>query len=79
MRRRRWLRRRVSAARAMPYPYAELKALYVYGLPERARGDSKAMRERPTGALAICDRLVERLYRPHVERLLVEVEHQGGA
>jgi tetratricopeptide (TPR) repeat protein len=64
----------VCAARAMPYPYAELKALYVYGLLERARSNPPAARERLTSALAICDRLGEGLYRPHIERALAELE-----
>jgi tetratricopeptide (TPR) repeat protein len=53
---------------AMPYPYAEAKALWVYGRLEAARGTPKAARERFAQALAICDRLGEGLYRPHIER-----------
>jgi transcriptional regulator with XRE-family HTH domain/tetratricopeptide (TPR) repeat protein len=60
----------LERARAMPYPYAEAKALWVYGRLEAARGTPKAARERFAQALAICDRLGEGLYRPHIERAL---------
>jgi tetratricopeptide (TPR) repeat protein len=60
----------VAVARAMSYPYAELKALYAYGLLGRATGDAQAARARFAEALAICDRLGEGLYRPHIERAL---------
>jgi transcriptional regulator with XRE-family HTH domain/tetratricopeptide (TPR) repeat protein len=58
----------LERARAMPYPYAEAKALWVYGQLEAARGTPKAARERFAQALAICDRLGEGLYRPHIEQ-----------
>jgi tetratricopeptide (TPR) repeat protein len=58
----------IAMCRAMPYPYAELKALWVYGRLEAARGDPVAATERFTQALAICDRLGEGLYRKHIER-----------
>src|SRR5262249_34601185 len=44
----------ITLARAMPYPYAELKARYVYGQMEAARGDPSAAHERFEQALAIC-------------------------
>jgi tetratricopeptide (TPR) repeat protein len=52
--------------RAMPYPYAELKALWVYGRLEAARGNTAAAEERFRAALAICDWLGEGLYRQHI-------------
>jgi tetratricopeptide (TPR) repeat protein len=58
----------LERTRAMPFPYAELKALWVYGALEAARGDPTAARRRFEEALAICDRLGEGLYRAHVER-----------
>jgi transcriptional regulator with XRE-family HTH domain len=61
----------LALTRAMPYPYAEAKALWVYGQLEAARGDPAGARERFTQAMAICDRLGEGLYRPHIERDLV--------
>jgi tetratricopeptide (TPR) repeat protein len=53
-------------ARAMPFPYAELKALWVCGQLEAARGDSVAARQRFEAALAMCDRLGEGLYRARI-------------
>jgi hypothetical protein len=58
----------IMLAEAMPYPYAALKALWVYGQLEAARGDLVAARTRYDEALAICDRLGEGLYRKHIER-----------
>ena len=54
--------------RAMPYPYAEAKTLWVYGRLEAARGDPAAARLRIEQALLICDRLGEGLYRPRIEQ-----------
>ena len=58
----------LERARAMPFPYAELKALWVYGDLEVARGDPTAARRRFEQALSICDRLGEGLYRASIER-----------
>jgi transcriptional regulator with XRE-family HTH domain/tetratricopeptide (TPR) repeat protein len=58
----------IALAGAMPYPYAELKALWVYGQLEVARGDPATARDHFMAALAICDRLGEGLYRAHIER-----------
>jgi hypothetical protein len=58
----------ITLAQAMPYPYAELKALLVYGQLEVTRGDLAAAQERFEQALAICDRLGEGLYRPRIEQ-----------
>jgi tetratricopeptide (TPR) repeat protein len=66
----------LALCRAMPYPYAEAKALYVYGQLYAAKGDRGLARERYEAALAICARLGEGLYRPHVERALTQL-HQG--
>jgi len=60
----------LASVRAMPSPYAEAKALWIYGQLETARGDPAAARTRFTQALAICDRLGEGLYRPHIEQAL---------
>jgi transcriptional regulator with XRE-family HTH domain/tetratricopeptide (TPR) repeat protein len=56
--------------RAMPYPYAELKALWVYGKFHTARGETELARLNYHGALTICDDLGEGLYRPHIEQAL---------
>jgi tetratricopeptide (TPR) repeat protein len=58
----------LETCQTIHYPYAELKALWVYGRLETARGDRTAAHERFSRALAICERLCEGLYRPHVER-----------
>jgi tetratricopeptide (TPR) repeat protein len=59
-----------SLAHDMPLPWAELKALWVYGQLKAARADSLAAGERFKEALVICDELGEGLYRPHIERAL---------
>ncbi len=56
--------------RAMPYPYAEAKTLWVYGQLEDARGNPVASRERFMAALAICDQLGERMYAARIEHEL---------
>ncbi len=60
----------LALCREMPYPYAEAKALYVYGLLHQARGEPAPARERLEAALVILNRLGERLYAEHVERVL---------
>jgi hypothetical protein len=50
--------------RAMPYPYTEAKALWVYGQLEAAGGDPMAAAEHFAAALAICAQLGKVLYRP---------------
>jgi tetratricopeptide (TPR) repeat protein len=59
-----------SRSHAMPYPYAEAKALYVYGRLHVAKGELGTARERFEQALAILHRLGERLYAEHVEQEL---------
>jgi len=58
----------LERTRAMPFPYAELKALWVYGQLELARAEPAVAREQFKQALEICDRLGEGLYRRHIER-----------
>jgi uncharacterized protein HemY len=60
----------ITRCQAMPYPYAEAKALYVYGQLHVARGEPAQARARFEAALAICARLGERLYAEHIERAL---------
>jgi tetratricopeptide (TPR) repeat protein len=60
----------IKLCRAMPYPYAEAKALYVYGQLHAARGEPRQAREHYEAALVICERLGEGLYRPHIQRAL---------
>jgi tetratricopeptide (TPR) repeat protein/transcriptional regulator with XRE-family HTH domain len=64
----------LALCRAMPYPYAEAKALYVYGQLLAARGEPERAREQYEAALAICEKLGEGLYRPHIERAVALVD-----
>ncbi len=59
----------LALARAMPYPYAEAKALYVYGLLHVARGEPEQARARLDAALAILARLGERAYAARAEQV----------
>jgi tetratricopeptide (TPR) repeat protein len=58
----------INLCRAMPYPYAEIKALYIYGQLHTDKGEPEQAREKYQAALAICERLGEGLYRPHIAR-----------
>src|SRR5262249_10126169 len=60
--------------RAMPYPWAEAKALYVCGLLHQAKGEQEVARKRLEAALAICARLGERLYAEQMEQALAVLE-----
>ncbi len=64
----------ITMCRSMSYPWAEAKALYVYGQLHAAKGEPEQAREKYEAALAICDRLGEGLYRPHIERALAELD-----
>jgi tetratricopeptide (TPR) repeat protein len=57
----------LALMRAMPYPYAELKALWAYGRLEVARNEPTAARQRFKQALGNCDQLGEGLYRRYIE------------
>jgi tetratricopeptide (TPR) repeat protein/transcriptional regulator with XRE-family HTH domain len=78
-RRRRWrkaeaaLEEALRLTRAMPYPHAEAKALYVYGLLHVAKGERRQACERFEAALTICRHLGERLYAEHVEQALAQL------
>jgi tetratricopeptide (TPR) repeat protein len=60
----------IGLCRSMPYPYAEAKALYVYGRLQVAKGEPEQARENYQAALVICKRLGEGLYKPYIERAL---------
>jgi tetratricopeptide (TPR) repeat protein/transcriptional regulator with XRE-family HTH domain len=68
----------LERTRVIPSPYAELKALWVYGQLEAARSDPAAARKHLKQALLICDRLGEGLYRKYVERDLRRLAHKDG-
>jgi len=58
----------LALTREMPYPYAEAKALSVYGQLHRERGEPETARKRFAQALAIFNRLGERFYAERIER-----------
>lgn len=60
----------LALARAMAHPYAEAKALYVYGLLHIARGEPEDARAQLEAALSILARLGERPYAARVEGAL---------
>jgi len=60
----------LQVSRSMPFPYGEAKALYVYGLLHQAKTEPERAHEWLEGALAILNRLGERLYAEQVERAL---------
>ncbi len=66
------LRRALDLSHAMPYPYAEAKVLYTFGMLCRARNDATAARSHWTAALNILRHLGERLYAAHVEAALAK-------
>lgn len=61
----------LSLARLMPYPYAEAKALVVYGDLLVARGHQERAREQYAAALAILRPLGEVAYTERIERDLL--------
>jgi tetratricopeptide (TPR) repeat protein len=67
----------ITLCQAIPYPYAEAKALWVYGQLEAARGHPVAATDQFAAALAICDRLGEGLYRTYIERDLRPLAQKG--
>jgi tetratricopeptide (TPR) repeat protein len=68
----------LTVSRAIPYPYAEAKALYINGQLHQAKGEPEQAREHYIAALAICERLGEGLYRPSIERALQEIRLPSG-
>jgi tetratricopeptide (TPR) repeat protein len=63
----------LALCRAMPHPWAEAKVLYSFGQMHAAKGEPDLARERFERALAICARLGEGLYRPHIERAVASL------
>ena len=62
----------LTLCREMSYPYAEAKALYVYGQLHQAKGEPVQARARLEAALTILNQLGELLYAEQVERTLAE-------
>jgi tetratricopeptide (TPR) repeat protein len=65
----------ITLCRAMPYPYVEAKAHYVYGQLHTAMGETARAGERFEQALILCHRLGERLYAERIECMLLELGH----
>jgi tetratricopeptide (TPR) repeat protein/transcriptional regulator with XRE-family HTH domain len=82
LRQRRWesardtLEDALALSRAMGYPYAEAKGLYVYGLLHQQKGEREQAAERLMAAQTILNRLGERFYAEHVEQALAERERK---
>ena len=70
----RLLNEALALCQAMPAPYDEAKALSVYGQLHQVRGEPDAARARYVAALAILNRLGERLHARWIERALADLE-----
>jgi len=70
----RFLEEGLARARGMPYPYAEGRLLYVYGLLHIERDEPGPARERLEAALALFRRLGARQDIKRVERDLAEAD-----
>jgi tetratricopeptide (TPR) repeat protein len=66
----------LALAQATRTPYEEAQTLYLYGLLYQAKGEPIQTHERLEAALAILNRLGERLYAEQVERALAHLEPQ---
>jgi tetratricopeptide (TPR) repeat protein len=63
----------LASAEAMAYPYGQAKARFIYGQLRAAAGDRAQARDQYEQALALCDRLGEKLYRAQIERALTQL------
>jgi tetratricopeptide (TPR) repeat protein len=70
------LQEALTLCRGMAAPYAEAKTLYAAGLVSHKRREFEPARQRFEAALAILERLGERLYARYIEQLLGQREHQ---
>jgi tetratricopeptide (TPR) repeat protein len=64
----------LTLCRSMAYPYAEVKVLYECGLLHMQQGEAKPACECFDAALAICSRLIERLYAQKIEETLAVIK-----
>jgi tetratricopeptide (TPR) repeat protein len=58
---------------AISNPFAEARVLYIYGRFYAAQGEHEQARARFDAALAILNRLGERLYATHIEHILARM------
>ncbi|HEV2238487.1 MAG TPA: hypothetical protein VGR57_17650, partial [Ktedonobacterales bacterium] len=68
----------LALAQSIAYPYAEAKALHIYGLLHIHRGQRDRARTRLEAALAIFNRLGERLYAAQAERALAALRERSA-
>ncbi|HEU5439997.1 MAG TPA: tetratricopeptide repeat protein [Ktedonobacterales bacterium] len=68
-----------AMAHTMPFPYAEAKVLYFYGMLLQRKGKPAEAIQRFADALDILHRLGERLYAAEVERALSELAERRPA
>ena len=71
------LEQAIALCARMPYPYAEAKARYVSGQMWPARGEPARAEAQFEEALAICQRLGERLYGEAIAQALSGGGHNG--
>ncbi len=70
------LQEALTLCRGMAAPYAEAKTLSTAGLVSHQKRELAPARQRFEAALAILERLGERLYARYIEQLLAQGEHQ---
>jgi hypothetical protein len=60
----------ITLSRSIPYPYAEARALYVYGQLHASKREPEQARVYYEQALTILNHLGERLYAERIEQAL---------
>jgi tetratricopeptide (TPR) repeat protein len=68
----------ISLARGMPYPYAEARALYEYGMMHVRKGELQQAQERLKQALVLFQRLGARPYIERTEHALAGGNRRNG-
>jgi hypothetical protein len=63
----------IALSRTMRSPYAEARALHIYGLLHTKQGEPDVARARLGDALTILQRLGERLYAERIEQALADI------
>jgi tetratricopeptide (TPR) repeat protein/transcriptional regulator with XRE-family HTH domain len=68
------LKEALALSKAMPYPYAEARILYTFGLLHLEHKELELALKCLRAARDICTRLGEQLYHEHIARRLIAVE-----
>jgi transcriptional regulator with XRE-family HTH domain/tetratricopeptide (TPR) repeat protein len=63
-----------TCCQTMPYPYAEARVLFVYGQVQAAKGEPERAHALWQEALAICEKLGERLYAERIEEVVATLQ-----